>query len=129
MNFDLSVIDAQREIYKGKASKIVLSSIDGEMGIRARHMPYVTPLGVGEISFLTETGAEINLSVGKGLLAVQNNEVTLLVEDARYGEEISQEKAEEAMARAEEIIKDGVKGIELTRALQSVRRSLIDIKI
>ena len=129
MNFQLNVIDAQREIYKGEASKIVLSGIDGVMAVRARHMPYVTPLGVGEVSYWTDKGEEINLSIGRGILAVETNKVTVIVEDTRYGEEISQEKAAEAKERAEEIIKKGVKGVELTRALQSIRRSLVDIKI
>lgn len=127
MNFFLDIIDTKRHIYSGEVKKLTLPSLSGEITILANHMPLVTPVKLGEIRVET-ADKELLLTVGKGIFSMDAGRASLLIEDARYTEEISESEAEQAKARAEEIIKSGVKGPDLEAARSVMRRSLIDMK-
>lgn len=127
MTFALSIVDTKRSIYSGEAKKLTIPALAGEMTVLSHHMPIVTPVLVGEVHLETPT-EEIVLTIGKGIFSMDKNSATLLIEDARYTEEISETAAEEAKMKAEEIIQKGVTGPDLEAAVAGLRRSLIDLK-
>ncbi len=128
MNFKLDIIDSQRKIYSGDAFKLTIPAARGEMTVLANHMPIVTPIGLGEIAVVTPN-KKISLTVGKGVFSFINNYATLLVEDTSYSEEISESLAMEAKRRAEEIIQKGIQGPDFEAALETIKRSNLDLKV
>lgn len=126
--FLLSIIDTQRAIYEGEALRLTIPASGGEMTVMAKHMPIVTPVGVGEVVLVTPEKT-IELTVGKGMFSMDHNKATLLIEDASYTEEISEAAAEDAKNKAEELVKKGVSGPDLTAALYTIRKSSLDLKV
>ena len=127
--FPLEIIDSQKSIFKGAAEKVTLPSIDGEVTVLADHMPLVTPLTLGEIIYKPENSDPISLSIGKGIVSVDGKTVSVLVEDTKHSDEINEEEALKAKKRAEELLEKGVTDYEKQKALNTIRRSLIDVKI
>lgn len=128
MKFSIDVISLKGKLFTGEADEISLPSVEGELTILANHMPFVAPLTTGEVYIKTQSGP-LQYSIGKGVFSIINNNATLLIEDVLSADEISEEKADTARKQAEEIIAKGIQGAELERALYTLRRSLIDIKI
>ncbi len=128
MNFQLSVIDTERHIFEGEASKLTIPAMDGVMTVLAEHMSVVTPVGIGEV-VVEAPDKTINLTIGKGLFSMHDNAATLLIEDASYTEEISEARAEEAKKKAEELIVKGVTGADMEAAMATIRRSLLDLRV
>ncbi|OGM32821.1 ATP synthase F1 subunit epsilon [Candidatus Woesebacteria bacterium RIFCSPHIGHO2_01_FULL_44_21] len=128
MNFQLDIVDSKRNIYSGEALKLTIPAIDGEMTVEAQHMPVVTPVSLGMVVAQTPE-KELALTIGKGIFSFEGNHATLLIEDTSFSEEISEEKANEAQKRAEEIIQKGIEGPDLEAALATIRRSTLDLKV
>lgn len=128
MSFKLSIIDTERLIYEGEAKRLTIPALDGVMTVLPEHMPIVTPIRMGEVVVETPE-KDLTLTIGKGIFSMKENHATLLIEDATYAEEISEASAEEAKKKAQEIIQKGIQGPDLEAALESVRRSTLDLKV
>ena len=61
--------------------------------------------------------------------SIANDAAMLLIEDVESADEISEEKANEAKRKAEEIIAKGVEGEAKIKAHYLLRKSLVDLKI
>lgn len=127
MTFHLDIIDTKRAIYSGEAKSLTIPALAGEMTVLPEHMAIVTPVGLGEV-FVKTPDKDLTLTIGKGIFSMDKNRASLLIEDARYTEEISEVAAEEAKKKAEEIIEKGIQGEDLEAAMSVIRRSLVDLK-
>lgn len=127
MSFFLEILDTKRAIYSGEANKLVMPSLVGQITVLPDHMPIVAPIELGEIVVNTPQ-KNFSLTIGKGIFSFKDNKATLLIEDARYSDEISEEEAQAAKTKALEIIEKGVTGADLDAAMATVRRSLVDLK-
>lgn len=126
--FHADIVDPQKVLYSGDVVEITLPGIDGEFGVLGEHMDMVTPLTVGEIEVKTKDG-HLSFAIGKGVFSMEDNKAMVLVQDALSADEISEERANDAKKKAEEIIVRGVSGEQLNAARQALRRSLVDLKI
>lgn len=105
---DLEIVTPDRKVRTIQVKEVVVPGIEGYFGVLPGHAPFLTRLGVGEISYKDDQGTHF-LAVADGLAEVLPNRVTilaLLCEDAR---EIDVERAREAKRRAEEAMKEAAK--------------------
>jgi F-type H+-transporting ATPase subunit epsilon len=128
MTFHIDIVSLKGKIYSGEAKEIILPGIDGELTILGNHEALVTPLNVGEVVVSTANGVK-NLSIGKGVFSINKNKAQLLIEDVTDSDEISEQKAQEAVRKAEELIKKGIPDAEQGVAHYTYRKSLIDLRI
>ena len=63
------------------------------------------------------------------MFSTDGKSATLLIEDASFASEISEEKALAARQRAEELIKKGVSKEDKAAAIYQYRKSLVDIRV
>lgn len=77
----LNIISAEKKIFSGKASKVIIPGISGDFGVYPDHAPLVSPLKPGTISY-TINGEEHTIEVSGGIAEVINKEVTICVENA-----------------------------------------------
>ena len=76
-SFHLKIVTPDGICYDGQAESITVNTITGYMGILAGHIDITTALGSGEARVLID-GTMRTADCQKGLLSVQNGEVTLL---------------------------------------------------
>lgn len=119
----VAVVTGENEIYRGEAEEVIVSGVDGEMGILPHHATLLTALKAGEMR-IKLGGAEEDLFVSGGFLEVYNNTVTVLADAAEHAEDIDQARAEAARRRAQERLIEvqdqrerGIISAELERAV------------
>ena len=106
---------------------IVAPGIDGELGILPRHAPLLTAIKPGEI-LVRQDGQDTYMAVSSGFLEVIGNKVTVLADTAEREDEIDEDRAAEAMRRAEERVEGATAAMDLERAMASLRRSQARLK-
>ena len=105
-SFYLKVISANRVFFAGKCRSLIVPEFDGQKEILAHHEDMVIAIDEGQMKFQPEGSDEwIHAVVGMGFVEIVNNRVTLLVETAEKPEEIDERRAQEALERAQEAMR------------------------
>lgn len=74
----LNIISAEKKLFNGEVTSIVIPGIAGKFGVKPSHAPLISPLQEGTIVYETE-GKEESLEVKGGVVEVNNNVVTICV--------------------------------------------------
>ena len=105
---DLESVTPERKILTVQANEVVVPGIEGYFGVLPGHAPFLTRLGVGEISYKDQAGTHF-LAAADGVVEVLPNRVTILARFCESAREIDIERAREAKRRAEEAMKQVAK--------------------
>ena len=76
----LNIISAEKTLFSGAVSSVVIPGISGRFGVYPDHAPFVSPLKEGIITYMLN-GTENSVSVGGGIAEVNNGVVTICVEN------------------------------------------------
>ena len=126
---NLRVVSQERELITESVDSVTATTVDGEVTILAGHIPLFTKLQTGELVYRIDK-TESSIVVSRGFLTVSpNNEVTIMADTAVHAREISEEKAQEAIAAANETLRTSDDQRERILAEASLRRALLEIKI
>jgi F-type H+-transporting ATPase subunit epsilon len=118
----LEIITAERQVYGEEVDMVIAPGIEGQLGILPHHAPLMTVLQPGEIT-IRKDGTDDYLAVTGGFLEVLGNRVSVLADACERSDEIDEERAQEAMRRAQERITGQPAEMELGRAMASLRRA------
>ncbi len=99
--FHLQIVTPDGLIYDGKAERVVVRTITGEVGILANHIDFVTALGMGQARILMDGAVRKAACIG-GMLTVTSGEVKIVATTFEWAEDIDLERAERAYSRAKE---------------------------
>ena len=102
----VGIVSAEEEIFSGEATMLVVSAAAGDVGIAPGHAAFISPIKAGDVAIIDESGEEQHIYVSGGMLEVQPYEVTVLADTAVRGGDLDEAEAEEARARAEELVKE-----------------------
>lgn len=83
---------------------VVAPSVLGELGLLPRHAPIIADLRVGETRVTTLDDEKIVFATTRGHLAVENDQVLILVEQGERADKIDRSRAEAALVRAQEAL-------------------------
>ena len=100
--FRLQIVTMDGLIYEGEVQRIKLRTIHGDLDILARHMNYVTAIGMGTATVTMEDGTERKAACIGGMLTMMNNLCRVIPTTWEWGEDIDLERAMDAKRRAEE---------------------------
>lgn len=103
--FELKVIAINRIFFSGKCRQVIVSATDGSIGIMAHHENSVLALVEGPIRIQTEDGEWIEAVTGIGHVQIAYNRVSVIVDFAEKPEEIDERRAQEALERAQEAMR------------------------
>ncbi|MDH5230397.1 MAG: F0F1 ATP synthase subunit epsilon [Gammaproteobacteria bacterium] len=106
LTFHVDIVSAEEEIFSGTAEMLFAPASMGEVGIMARHAPFMSPLKPGEVRIKLKNGEEQNVYVSGGLLEVQPHVVTVLADTAIRAKDLDEAAAIEAKERAEKALHD-----------------------
>ena len=79
------LVSPAKEVFRGEAASVVAPAWDGLVGILPGHAAFITLLGHGELSIDLPGGGGETYFVAGGVLKVENNVLTALVEYAGDG--------------------------------------------
>ena len=100
--FRLQVVSMDGLLYDGEVQRIKLRTIHGDLAILARHMNYVTAIGMGTATVTMEDVTERKAACIGGMLTMMNNLCRVIPTTWEWGEDIDLERAKDAKRRAEE---------------------------
>ena len=105
MTYHLQIVTPDGQWFDGQAERIIVPTIQGPVGILARHINYVTALGMGQAKVITEEGERLAACMG-GMVAVTDGDVKVLSTTFEWAEDIDIPRAEASLARAEAMLAD-----------------------
>jgi F-type H+-transporting ATPase subunit epsilon len=124
----LKIVTPERVVVETEVEAFVGKTVDGMIGIQSRHIPLVTPLTVGIMSY-TQNGQKYPLAVMGGMLSTDGKQVTVLTDAAELSLEIDSVRANRAKERAEAALKQSTDRREIAQAQESLARALTRLKL
>jgi F-type H+-transporting ATPase subunit epsilon len=126
--FRLQVVSMDGLEYDGEVERIKLRTIHGDLAILARHMNYVTAIGMGTATVVFEDCTERKAACIGGMLSMMNNHCRVIPTTWEWGDEIDLERAMEAKKRAEERLQDSnLELVQRVNAEAKLYRALVRI--
>lgn len=127
--FKLKIVTPDGLKYDGMAEMVVARTTTGEIGIMAKHINLVAPLGMGR-ALITVDGKEKKAACIGGILSVISGEVSLVPTTFEWTEDIDVKRAENAMAESREAIaKKDISQMELKMAEARLKRALVRLSV
>ncbi len=102
----VNIVSAEKELYSGEASLLVVPGEKGELGIKPRHTPLLTRLKPGVVRINLQGQEPDEIFVSGGYMEVQPHEVSILADTAVRAADIDEAAVLEARQRAEEALAD-----------------------
>lgn len=98
------IVSQDRLVFEGDADIVNVPGSLGEMGIMPGHAPLLSTLELGVIRVMNGDREDV-FTVTGGFIEVQPNIVTIMADAAENVEDIDVQRAEQAMERAEQLLK------------------------
>lgn len=79
-NLQLDIISAEKKIFSGAVSSVIIPGMLGKFGIEPNHAPLISPLKKGEIVYKLDGGKEESLEINGGIAEISQNVVTICIQ-------------------------------------------------
>ena len=103
----LEVVTPFRTVLNEDVDSVTLPGIEGELGILPEHVPLLTTLDTGIMSYVNGSENTQAIAVHWGYAQVDGNNVRVLAELAETADEIDLTRAQEAEKKAKELLQSG----------------------
>ena len=123
--FPLKIVTPDGLEFDGMAEELVVRTISGDLGIMAKHVDCVAPLGMGEAMVVVDGQRKYAACIG-GMVSVINGAVTLVPTTFEWAEEIDIARAEASEKRAQAVLSNkNATDTEIKLAKARLRRALV----
>ena len=126
--FSLEIVATDRIFYKGECEHLVITAIDGLLGILAGHEPLVTALPAGELKYMVN-GKWRYAAISDGFIQVMPDKSVILADSCELPEEIDIKRAEEARERAQEKLRQKQSIQEYYQTQAALNRAMNRLKV
>jgi F-type H+-transporting ATPase subunit epsilon len=125
----LEIATPSRLVVSEAVDEVVVPGIEGYFGVLPGHAPFLTTLGIGQLTYRIGR-EERHLAMAGGFAEVRNDKVIVLANTAERPEEIDRERAERARERAERRLSArSQEDIDFARASAALARALIRLQV
>ncbi|KAL6492189.1 hypothetical protein OROGR_033687 [Orobanche gracilis] len=100
MILNLCVLTPNRIILDSEVKEIILSTNGGKIGVLPNHAPIATAVDIG-LLLLRLKGQWLTMALMGGFVIIDNNEITVLVNDAEKDGNIDPQEAQQTLEIAE----------------------------
>lgn len=104
-SFPLKIVTPDGLIFDGQAEELIVRSSTGDVAILARHVNYVTSLGMGRAVVVANGQRRTAACIG-GMLSVVDGSVTLVPTTFEWADDIDVKRVEASLQRADKVLKD-----------------------
>ncbi len=125
----LEIITAERQVFSDEVDMVVAPGIDGQLGILPRHAPLMTMLKPGALTVRKAGEEDMYVAVSGGFMEVLGNRVSILADACERSDEIDEERAQQAVQRAQERLANRGDDMELEREMASLRRAQVRVNL
>lgn len=124
MPFKLKIVTADGLFFDGEAEQLIVRTATGDIGIMARHMNYVAPLGMGRAVVITGGQRRTAACIG-GMVSVMNGEVTLVPTTFEWAEDIDVARADASYEKASKIVAENASETDVKLAKAKLSRAMV----
>jgi len=124
MPFNLKIVTPDGLFFDGQAEQLIVRTITGDIGIMARHMNYLAPLGMGRAVVIADGQRRTAACIG-GMVSVMNGEVTLVPTTFEWAEDIDVDRAEKSFQKASKIVDENPSDTDLKLAKAKISRAMV----
>ena len=119
------IITPEGVLYEEAVRMVVAPSVQGDVAILARHAPLEAFLRVGEtrVRLADADETRIRFATTEGYMSVEGDGVLILVEQGERLEDIDRERAQAALARADERLANLPEDEEAARAVAEAAKA------
>lgn len=121
--YHLEIITPERSLFSDKVISLVAPALDGYVGIWFGHVPYITPLSIGEVALKDESGRFKIMAISGGFLEVTREKVSVLADTCELAEEIDIDRAKTAEDRATKRLSHPTEDVDLARARLALEKA------
>jgi F-type H+-transporting ATPase subunit epsilon len=126
--FNLKILTPQRQFFDGDVESIIVTTTDGKFQILADHVPMIMPLAVGTLVIKTLDGNR-EVFNSEGFLEVKHEGVLIYVQACERPGEIDRHRAEEALNRAEERLRQQQSMQEYRQSKMALARAMARLRL
>ncbi len=128
-NLNLDIISPEETVFSGEVNSVIIPGTLGSFQVLKNHAPLVSSFEIGFIK-IQKDSEEIEYSTSGGIFEVKNNKAIILAETIESKKEIDLKRANEAKAKAEQILRIAeARADEKEDAKISLQRAINRIKL
>ncbi|MFD1216780.1 MULTISPECIES: F0F1 ATP synthase subunit epsilon [Microbulbifer] len=113
MTVHCDIVSAEESLFSGLVKMVIVSGVEGEIGISYGHAQLLTHLKPGPVRIIKDNGDEEVLFLSGGYAEIQPNMVTILADLAER--EIDEDAAKKAREEAEHALRSAPADIDYAR--------------
>ncbi len=123
-----NIVSAEREIFSGEATMVVVTGEIGELGIAPSHAPLITRIKPGQVRVLHGDKPEEHFYVSGGILEVQPDLITVLSDTALRAADIDEAKVKAAKEEAERLLEGRGKEMDIAAAQVQLMQAVAQLQ-
>jgi len=100
MTLNLCVLTPNRIVWDAEVNGIILPTNSGQIGVLPNHAPYASAVDIGILKIRLKD-QWITMALMGGFARINNNQITVLVNDAEKGSDIDPQEAQQTLEIAE----------------------------
>ncbi len=124
----LEIVTPTGKAYSDDVDMVILSGVEGRMGILPHHVRLMTQLMPGELIVHKNEHKEV-MAVGEGLVEITGKSVAIVTNMAIAAQNIDEAAAEEARQRAAARLREKLSSEEVASVNASLVRSLAQLRV
>ena len=127
--FPLKIVTPDGLEFDGIAESLTVRTVTGDMGIMAKHVDCVVPLGMGEATVVIDGQRRRAACIG-GMVSVINGAVNLVPTTFEWAENIDVDRAQASEKRAQAILNNkNASDTEIKLARARMKRALVRMNV
>jgi len=131
--FHFKLVSLTGTIFEGDVHEVILPTLEGEIGVLQDHMPLTSVATNGMIAVRKEAkdsdAKREYFAASGGLVNVQDNNLSVLVDEADHAEGIDEVEAQKAYDLAVKMKAEAKDQVSLEHAQQIVDRSAVRLQV
>ncbi|CAD1795659.1 ATP synthase epsilon chain [Xanthomonas arboricola pv. juglandis] len=122
------IVSAEKEIFHGEATLVVATGELGELGIAPKHAPLITRLKPGKVVVTTANGEHLDFAISGGILEVQPQVVTVLVDTAVRAQDIDEAAVRKVKEEAERLLANRGDTVDVADAQRRLAEATVQLQ-
>lgn len=127
-SFQLRIITPDRVFYEGEVEMVEFNTTEGEIGVLPGHIPLTVIVKPG-ILYIDEPDGKKEAALHAGFAEILPDGITILAEIIEWPDEIDEKRAEAALERAQERLRERHSQTDIARAETALQRAMARIQV
>jgi F-type H+-transporting ATPase subunit epsilon len=115
---ELEILTSREVVLRAEIRDLYIPAFLGEAGVMSHHLPYLSLLKAGEMSYLDLDGTRHYLFSGAGFLEVRDDRIAVIIDSFERGEDLKEEDLSKQLQETEARIKSSFQGAITPAELQ-----------